>query len=356
MKVKANRKKLLQAAERAMKVTRKSYDTTSLEECFLFEVDGEGITLHACTQVAYLKTGCAYTAADGTFSCAFPYDQFVATLKTARSETVVLELLDHKVQLSGGRIRLQIPCMDPKAWPKEPSFGDPDYELPAGELLGAFRECSHSLPAGENVLPVLGSYCVECTKEHWKVTSMDGRRISIRGDIRGSAVTQNLLQGLKLAPVLGIFGDGARLAFCGEDAMLYDAQSTVYFRTVDGRYFDVERLLVKPAYTVTVSREELQEAFTLALGILPSNEPARLVMDQDLLRVQAVGNASLDCEIPAAFAGERKRAIPIGLNPKYLLDALKTLERETVTVQVGDACVIMEEDQRLELICLCRIR
>lgn len=356
MKVKANRKELLQAAERAMKVTRKSYDTTSLEECFLFQVDGEGIALHACTQVAYLTTRCGYTAADGSFSCVFPYDQFVATLKTARSETVVLELLDHKVQLSGGRIRLQIPCMDQKAWPKEPSFGDPDYELPTEDLLTAFRECGHSLPASETVLPVLGSYCVECTKEHWKVTSMDGRRISIRGDIRGSAVNQTLLQGMKLAPALGIFDGQAHLAFSGEDAMLYDGQTTVYFRTVEGRYFDVECLLAKPAYTVTVSREELQEAFTMALGILPSGEPARLVMDQDLFRVQAMGNASLDCEIPAVYEGEWKRAIPIGLNPKYLLDALKTLEGETVRLQISDTCVMMEEEQRLELICLCRIK
>lgn len=356
MKVKANRKELLQAAERAMKVTRKSYDTTQLEECFLFGVDQDGITIHACTQVAYLKTGCGYEAADKPFSCAFPYDQFLATLKTARSETVVLELLEHKVQLTGGRIRIQIPCMDQKAWPKEPAFGDPDYELPAGELLEAFLECSHSLPASETVLPVLGSYCVERTKDRWKVTSLDGKRISIRGDIRGSVVSRNLLQGIKLAPVLGVFGEDARLAFSGEDAMLHDGQTTVYFRTVDGNYFDVERLLAKPVYTAAVSRAELQEAFTLALGILQSGEPARLVMDGDQVRVQAAGTASLDCEIPAAYDGDRTRAVPIGLNPKYLLDALKTLEGETVRLQVSDACVTMEEPGRLELICLCRIR
>ena len=138
--------------------------------------------------------------------------------------------------------------------------------------------------------------------------------------------------------------------------MLYDGQTTVYFRTVEGRYFDVECLLAKPAYTVTVSREELQEAFTMALGILPSGEPARLVMDQDLFRVQAMGNASLDCEIPAVYEGEWKRAVPIGLNPNYLLDALKTLEGETVRLQISDTCVMMEEEQRLELICLCRIK
>ena len=168
MKVKANRKELLQAAERAMKVTRKSYDTTSLEECFLFEVDEEGITLHACTQVAYLKTGCAYTAADGTFSCAFPYDQFVATLKTARSETVVLELLDHKVQLSGGRIRLQIPCMDPK-------HGQRNRPLVIRTMNCRQGNCW--VPSGNAAIPSLQgrTYCRCSAPTAWSVPKNTGK-------------------------------------------------------------------------------------------------------------------------------------------------------------------------------------
>lgn len=361
MKVKANRKKLLAAAERATKPLRRSSAASNLDEYFLMEVTLNSLTFHSYSATTYLETQCPDTVADEPFSCAFPYGQFLGTLKTVSNEFVTVEYDGGRILLSGGRVRLQIPCMDEKAWPKHLPLKDPDYEVSADELIPAFRECSHSLPDGETMDPVMRSYCVEQTNHGWKVTTLDGKRISIRGDVKETAKTQLLLDGQSLASILGIFDQEVQLALKDDQAVLYDSQTKVYLRTVTGVYYNIERMIQKPDYSVTVSRAEAIEAFSLALAILKSHIPAKMVMDTDAdaIRVRASGSstdADLDCEIAAEYEGDKKKAVPFGLNPRYVLDALKNIEGEHVTFQVNGVAITLEEEHRLEMICVCKTR
>lgn len=355
MKVKANRKEILAAAERAMKVIRRSTGLCGLEACFFLEVESDHVVFHAYTPMAYLETCCEGTTADASFAFAFPFGPFVNALKTMRCESVIMEYEQWQLKVRGGRVHLQIPCMDEKGWPKHDAFGDPDYEMSAEELIPALQECNHALPEAETLDPIIRSYCIEQTEKGWKVTCLDGKRISIRGDIHGSAKTQLLLNGHSLSSVLNVFESNVRLALKEDEAMLYDSRTRVYLRTVEGNYYNVVGMIPKPEYTVTLSREEVMEAFTLACGVL-KNDPAHLVIDKEAIRIQASGDANLDCEIAAVYQGDLKKAVSTGLNPRYMLDALKSMEEEQVTLQVSSRTVMVEEEHRMELLCVCKIR
>lgn len=359
MKVKVNRKIMLQAAEKAAKMIRRSI--IAISDCFYVEVKDGALRFHVFADTTYLITSCETIYHDESFCCVFPHGIFLNTLKTIRNDEVVLEYNQdqNNITLSGGRVHLQIACSLVENWPLHENKEDPECEITTSELLPALKECSHALPSGETTNPIMRSYCVEQTVSGWKITALDGKRIAIRGDWDAKVQRQLLLDGQVMNSIQNIFKGEVKLQLQKNWIAIRDENTIVYVTTIDGQYYNVDSMIKSSGETVRFPRDKAIEVCELATNILDANAAAKMVLDGDSCIMVTSKNQTgtdLNCEISAEYTADFSSCV-MGVNPRYLLDALKTLKDDYVVMEISGSTVpiIIKENRQLELICPCKI-
>ena len=188
-----------------------------------------------------------------------------------------------------------------------------------------------------------------------RVVSLDGHRISIRkiqlkdsyDEIKVIIPGKTLIEINKILP--GEVSLMVNIYFTDKHALFEFDETVVLTRLIEGEYFRIDQMLSSDYETkVTINKKELQSSIERASLLIRETDKKPIVLDiQDdkfeLKITTAIGSLKEDIDVE-----KEGKDIIIGFNPKFLLDALRVIDDDTVDIYLINAkapCFIRDKDQ-----------
>lgn len=188
-----------------------------------------------------------------------------------------------------------------------------------------------------------------------KVVSLDGHRISIRkiflkdnyDEIKVIIPGKTLIEINKI--LSGEVSSIVSIYFTDKHALFEFDDTVVLTRLIEGEYFRIDQMLSSDYETkVGINKKELQSCIERASLLIRETDKKPVILDIqnnnfELKITTAIGSMNEDIDIEK----EGKDMI-IGFNPKFLLDALRVIDDDTVDIYLINAkapCFIRDKDQ-----------
>ena len=221
-------------------------------------------------------------------------------------------------------------------------------------LKEVIRQTIFSIAANENNKMMTGEL-FEINENELKVVSLDGHRISIRKielkDTYGHKKV--VVPGKTLTEVSKILSgeveDEVRLFFTNNHIVFEFDQTTVVSRLIEGEYFRIEQMLSSDYETkVEINKKELLDCIDRATLLVKESDkkPIIIQISDDAMELKINSQiGSMDEEIDITKEG---KDILIGFNPRFLIDSLRVIDDENVTLYLVNPkapCFIKDEKE-----------
>lgn len=195
----------------------------------------------------------------------------------------------------------------------------------------------------------------EIKQNELRVISLDGHRISIRKIIMKDSYEDHkvIVPGKTLNEISKILSGEVssmvQIFFTDKHALFEFDDTVVLTRLIEGEYYRIDQMLSSDYETkVTINKKELQSCIERASLLIRENDKKPIIIsiannNFELKINTAIG--SMNEEIDITTEGKN---ITIGFNPKFLLDALRVIDDETVDFYFINAkapCFIRDKDQ-----------
>ena len=187
-----------------------------------------------------------------------------------------------------------------------------------------------------------------------KCSSLDGHRISIRNiELKDSYETSEaIVPGKALGEISKILSGGAEDDVCiyikkNHICFTFD-NTTVVSRLIEGKFFDVNKMISSDYETkISINKKELFESLdrTMLFSKEGNKKPVVVRIKDDILKIEVNSPlGSMDEELEIKMTG---REVNIGFNPRFLSDALRVIDDETIDMYLVNAkapCYIKDEN------------
>ena len=221
-------------------------------------------------------------------------------------------------------------------------------------LKEVIRQTVFSISDNENSKIMTGEL-FEIKDNVLRVVSLDGHRISIRKiELKDSYEDcKVIIPGKTLNEISKILsGEASSLAniyFTDKHALFEFDDTVVLTRLIEGEFYRIDQMLSSDYETkISINKKELQNCIERASLLIREVDKKPVIINIDNnnfeLRINtAIG--SMNEEIDIVMEG---KDIVIGFNPKFLIDALRVIDEETVDIYLINAkapCFIRDKDQ-----------
>ncbi|MDF2536842.1 MAG: hypothetical protein K0R18_3004, partial [Bacillales bacterium] len=195
----------------------------------------------------------------------------------------------------------------------------------------------------------------EIKKNELRVISLDGHRISIRKIFMKDSYEDRkvIVPGKTLNEISKILSGEVssmvNIFFTDKHALFEFDNTVVLTRLIEGEYYRIDQMLSSDYETkVTINKKELQNCIERASLLIRETDKKPIIINIkdnnfELKINTAIG--SMNEEIDIVLEG---KDIVIGFNPKFLLDALRVIDDESVDIYLinGKApCFIRDKEQ-----------
>ena len=189
-----------------------------------------------------------------------------------------------------------------------------------------------------------------------KVVSLDGHRISIRNIALKESYESHkvIVPGKTLSEISKILsGDNEKEVqiFFSKNHILFEFDDTmVVSRLIDGEYFKIDHMLSSDYETkVKINKRELLDCIDRATLFVKEGDKKPIIINiqdgQMELQIDSqIGSMKEEIDIE-----KEGKDIMIGFNPKFLIDALKVIDDEEVSIYLMNAkapCFIRDDNQQ----------
>lgn len=195
----------------------------------------------------------------------------------------------------------------------------------------------------------------EISGNHLKVVSLDGHRVSIRNlELKGEYQPRKVIvPGKTLIEVSKILSgelDALVNLFFTKNHIVFEFdETTVVSRLIEGEYFRIEQMLSTDYETkVRVNKKELLNCIDRATLLIRESDKKPIIIqieDGEMRLKLTSGVGSMNEEIVIEKDG---KDILIGFNPKFMIDALRVIDDEMVTLYLVNPkapCFIRDEKE-----------
>lgn len=193
-------------------------------------------------------------------------------------------------------------------------------------------------------------------ENEFKVVSLDGHRISIRKiELKESYPDQKVVVPgkslLEISKILsGETEDEVHIFFTGNHIVFEFDTTTVVSRLIEGEYFRINQMLSSDYETkFVINKREFLNCIDRATLLIKEGDKKPIIFnitdDNMEIRINSqLGSMKEDIDIE-----KEGRDIMIGFNPRFLIDALRVIDDENVTIYMVNPkapCYIRDEEQR----------
>ena len=172
-----------------------------------------------------------------------------------------------------------------------------------------------------------------------RVVSLDGHRISIRKvDLKEQYDDVSvIIPGKTLIEISKILNGGLDDEICmyfTDKHVLFEFDNTIVLsRLIEGEYYKIDKMLSSDYETkITVNKKDLFDCIDRTTLMIRESEKKPVIIDikdtsMSLAINSGIGSMSEDIDI-----SKEGKDILIGFNPKFLMDALKVIDEEEITM------------------------
>ena len=205
-------------------------------------------------------------------------------------------------------------------------------------LREAIRQTIFSISTNENTRIMTGEL-FEAKDGRFRIIALDGHRIALRyvpiegiGEDFKAVIPGKALS--ELAKVLsGDKEEEAKVSFSGKHAFFEFGETVLSTRLIEGNFFNVDQMVTDDYETkVSVDRKELLETMDSAVPLISDAERKPIILNitdsgMNVSIKTTRGHMNTDVEIT-----KEGKDLLIGFNPHLVMDALKAVDDEEVTI------------------------
>ena len=221
-------------------------------------------------------------------------------------------------------------------------------------LKEVIRQTIFSIADNDNNKLMTGEL-FEIIENELKVVSLDGHRISIRNiELKNNYENKKVVvPGKTLQEISKIVPGGVDddvLIYLTDNHIVFEFDTTtVVSRLIEGEYFRIDQMLSSDYETkIQVNKKELLDCIDRATLLVKESDKKPIILsitdDNIELKIQSqIG--SMDEEIDINKEG---KDIMIGFNPRFLIDALRVIDDETVDIYLMNPkapCFIRDDEE-----------
>lgn len=249
---------------------------------------------------------------------------------------------DHLMcHIKSGAANFDIMGMASSDFPEMPSVAQKDAITLSGEIIkNMVRRTIFAVAQNEGTRPILTGINITFSEGNVKFVAIDGFRLAIRNEkLNISEDTNLIISGKAIGELVKLINDD------NEDVEIYINDNLICFKTngysfisrlLEGNFVDYKKT-VPETYKQRIfvkTRELIDTIERISLVINDTfSTPVRCMVTEDKIIFScnsSVGRATES--FPISLEGEE---FEIGLNSRYLIEALKASESDTVKIEFG---------------------
>ena len=262
---------------------------------------------------------------------------------------------DYHMNISCGKAKFNIMAKATDEFPYLPNIvKDKNVNISQFTLKDIIRQTVFSISDNENAKVTTGEL-FEIHDSELKVVSLDGHRISIRkvklnqsyDDVSVIIPGKTLIEISKI--INGGMDDEVSIFFTDKHVLFEFEDTIVLSRLIEGEYYKIDKMLSTDYETkVTVNKREMLECIDRSTLLLKESDKKPVIIDvQDDYMKFAMNSAigSMDEDIDASKEG---KDILIGFNPRFLMDALRVIDEDEITMYMINPkapCFIRDQEE-----------
>lgn len=222
-------------------------------------------------------------------------------------------------------------------------------------LKELIRQTIFSISDNDNN-PLMTGELFDIKEDNLRVSSLDGHRISIRNiKLKNVYASKKVIvPGKTLNEVSKILSgdtDKEVSIFFTSNHILFEFDSTVVLsRLIEGEYFNVDQM-ISPDYEtkITINRQEFLSCIDRSTLLVKEGDKRPIIINiaDDKLELKinsTMGSMNEDIDIT-----KEGKDIMIGFNPKFLIDALRVIDDENISLYMVNPkapCFIRDEEDK----------
>ncbi|MBR1742769.1 MAG: DNA polymerase III subunit beta [Lachnospiraceae bacterium] len=262
---------------------------------------------------------------------------------------------NYVINISDGKSKFNISAKSPEEFPFLPAIVKNDsIVISQFTLKEIIRQTVFSSSDNENTKIMTGEL-FEIKEDMLKVVSLDGHRISIRKVRLKNSYEDNsvIIPGKTLIEISKILNGGIEdnvTIYFTEKHALFEFDQTIFLsRLIEGDYYKIDKMLSSDYETkLTVNRTEMLECIDRTTTLIKESEKKPVIID---IKDDSMGfsihsaTGSMDEKVNVTKEGND---ILIGFNPRFLMDALRVIDDEEITIYMINPkaqCFIKNEDE-----------
>lgn len=261
----------------------------------------------------------------------------------------------YMVTITCGKSKFSIPAKVSDEFPSLPVIEKREaMVLSQFTLKELIRQTVFSISDSENNKIMTGEL-FEVSDNRLRVVSLDGHRISVRrielkdefNNMKVIVPGKTLIEISKI--LSGEISDEVRIFFTEKHIIFEFDDTMVLSRLIEGEYYKIDQMLsVEYDTKVTVNKKELLDSIDRATLLVKESEKKPLIIgvnDSEMELEMTSNIGSMDEKIDIVKEGSN---ILIGFNPKFLMDALRVIDEEEVTIYMTNPkapCFIKDKEE-----------
>lgn len=195
--------------------------------------------------------------------------------------------------------------------------------------------------AQDDAKPILKGVLVEQNDEGLKMVALDGYRLAITSDdnIAGAKKESRIIVPSKalsdISRIINGAGESVKLSTSTTHISVMSSDTRITARLLEGEFISYKQILPKDRTTIVrVNRKELLECVERAalIGRMEKSNLVRFSIQRDTIKISAKAATGMATEdVDANTVGNE---MEICFNAKYLTDVFKTIDDETITLEL----------------------
>ncbi len=351
-------RQLLQDALSAIATIAGGRTTKPILSCVHIIADGEVVRLGATDGEAALQLGVPVLATEKIGRAVIPATRLLEIIREMPDAEVLITADERYCVVKGAASEFKIFVQSPDDFPPIGAFeGEPDLVVDGAKLSRLISMTVYAAARETSRFAINGVLWEKQGKRLYLVAT-DGRRLARAGgsiDDSRAADFQAIVPTKALQVFERVFaaagGDGwtVDVKIMPNQIMLRSGESVLSTALVEGHFPDYRTVIPQDgSRLVRLDRVELHGAVRRAALLTTEDSRAvKLSFERDKLTIRSnspeQGEAKV--EVPAHYDGG---AIDIGFNPIFLVDALKAIPYENVTIELSETFkpgVVFGEDK-----------
>ena len=354
MKITASKSELIKSINIVLRAVP-SKTTMNILNCILIDASVDEIRLTANDMELGIETIVQGTILQRGIICldAKLLSEIVRKLPDAE---VVIETDDnYQTLITSENSVFHIVGKDPSEFPHLPMIEKEDpVVLSQFQLREIIRQTIFSIALNDSNR-ILTSEYLEIRENELRIVGLDGHRIAIRQLTLDKSYHEHkvIIPGKTLSELMKILTgeqDDLVSLYFTRNEILFEMDGTVVIsRLIEGNYFRIDQMLSNDyETTVVLKKTDFMNSVDRAMLFTSESEKRPLVLSVESNSINMKINSQLGSMSDTLEIEKEGKDLKIGFNPKFILDALRVIDDEKITVYFLNAkapCFIKDEEQ-----------